>query len=62
MDKCLLKTWACVCCDANWPPAPPKIVGDQTKLCLYTLQEEGGKNGISKQSENFASYGWKEAS
>ena len=62
MEKCLLKTWTWVFGDADWPTAPPKIVGDQTSFCLYTLQGEGGKNGISKQSENFASYGWKEAS
>ena len=62
MGKCLLKTWAWVFGDADWPTAPPKIVGDQTSFCLYTLQGKGGKNGISKQSENSASYGGKEAS
>ena len=62
MDKCLLKTWAWVFGDADWPTEPPKIVGDQTSFCLYNLQEKGEKNGISKQSENFEAYGWKEAS
>jgi hypothetical protein len=42
--------------------APPQIKFQVFMMCGKTLQGEGENNGISKQSENFASYGWKEAS
>lgn len=50
---------------ASWcdqPTAPPQLIHNETIKRVNTLQGEGEKNGISKQSENFASYGWKEAS
>ena len=46
----------------NPATAPPKIIIISTIKCVNTLQGEGLSNAISKQSENFASYGWKEAS
>ena len=44
------------------PTAPPKFVTYKIIKCGNTLQGIGEKNGIPKQSEKLASYGWEAAS
>jgi len=44
------------------PTAPPKLINNETIKSVNTLRGIGEKNGIPKQSEKLAAYGWEKAS
>ena len=44
------------------PTAPPKFVSYKITKCDNTLLGIGENNGIPKQSEKLAAYGWEKAS